>query len=188
MEMEVKGTAVIAVRDFVKKNHSQKYLEWVNSLSGESKKIFMETIDSTKWYPVESGAKEPTEKIAQLFFNSDMEKGAWEAGRYSAHKALSGIYKIFVKATTPTYIIQRASRVFSTYYRPSELNVVETPAKGVTVEMSKVPDRYFAVEFRIAGWMQKALEISGCKNVIVDISEARQEGDGKVIKFSMKWD
>ena len=32
-----------------------------------------------------------------MFYNGNLEEGAWEAGRYSAEKALTGIYKIFVK-------------------------------------------------------------------------------------------
>ena len=89
--MEVKGTAVIAIRDYVKNNYPGEFVKWLNALSPESKKIFDSAIDSTKWYPVENGAKEPTEKIGQMFFNGDSERGATESGRYSAEKASESI-------------------------------------------------------------------------------------------------
>jgi hypothetical protein len=185
--MEVKGTAVIAIRDFVKRNYPAEYKKWLDSLSPEAKKIFSDTIDSTKWYPVEAGAKEPTEKISTMFFNGNIEAGALEAGRFSAEKALTGIYKIFVKAANPQYIIKRASRVFATYYRPCEINVVDTPVNGVVVEMNKITDRYSVIEHRIVGWMEMALQISGCQDVRITNDLERIEADGKVVKFDMRW-
>ena len=185
--MEVKGTAVIAIRDFVKTNYPNDFSKWVDSLTPEAKGIFSESIDSTKWYPVESGAKEPTEKIGKMFFNGDLEQGAWEAGRYSAEKALKGIYKIFVKAANPQYIIKRASRIFATYYRPCLMDVVDTPSNGVVVEMTKVTERYDTIERRILGWMEMALEISGCRDINITNELVRSEEDGKVVKFDMRW-
>lgn len=185
--MEVKGTAVISIRDYVKKNHPEKFNDWVESLTPDAKEIFSNSIDSTRWYPVESGAKEPTEKIGQLFFNGNLERGAWTSGRYSAERALTGIYKIFVKATSPQYIIKRASRVFATYYRPCEIHVVETPKDGVVVEMTKLSERHDAVERRILGWMEMALELSGCRDVKVTSELVREDPDGKVVRFDMCW-
>jgi hypothetical protein len=185
--MEVKGTAVIAIRDYVKKEHSSDYSRWLEVLSPEARNIYESAIDSTKWYPVEGGAKEPTEKIAKLFFNGNVIEGAKESGRYSADKALTGIYKIFVKAANPQYIIKRASRVFATYYRPVEINVVRVPEKGVILEISKVTNRYEAIEQRIIGWCCRALEISGCEDVKITNKHIRDDGDGKVIELDMSW-
>ncbi|QQS52359.1 MAG: hypothetical protein IPM71_06385 [Bacteroidota bacterium] len=185
--MEVKGTAVIAIRDFVKRNYPNDFEKWLNSLEPASKAIYMSTIDSTKWYPVESGAKDPTEKIGKMFYKGNIEKGAIEAGRYSAEKALTGIYKIFVMAANPQYIVKRASRVMITYYRPIEVNVVKELPNGVVVEFTKIENRYPAIEKRIMGWCERALEISGCKNVKLTDRFVREQADGKVIEITMNW-
>jgi hypothetical protein len=185
--MEVKGTAVLAIRDYVKNNYPTEFNTWLNSLSPAAKGIFSSPIDSTKWYPVESGANEPTEMIGKIFFNGDIDRGAWESGRYSAERALKGIYKIFVKASNPQYIIKRASRVFSTYYRPCEIEVVDEPKDGVVIEMTKVNIRYSAVERRILGWMEMALEISGCREITIKNEQVSDNPEGKVIKFDMQW-
>lgn len=185
--MEVKGTAVIAIRDYVKNQFGADYNKWIDSLSPEARVIYSSAIDSTKWYPVESGAKDPTEKISQLFFGGNIEKGALASGRFSADKALTGIYKIFVKAANPQYIIKRASRVFATYYRPCEINVVKVPEKGVVLELSKLDKRYEAVEQRITGWCYRALEISGCKDVKIVNNQIREDSFGPVIEMDMSW-
>jgi hypothetical protein len=163
--MEVKGTAVIAIRDYVKNNFPSEYKKWLDALSNDSKEIFAGSIDSTKWYQVETAAMEPTMKISELFFSNNHQLGAWNSGRYSAEKALSGIYKIFVKASSPSYIIQRASRVFATYYQPCEMRVINTTSTGCVVEISKMEKKYDVIDNRIAGWIEKALEISGAKDI-----------------------
>ena len=108
--MEIKGTAVIAIRDYVKINHSARFNDWLGKLSGESRQIFEGVIDASKWYPIESGGIEPTKKAIEMFHQGDYKMGAWEAGKYSAQKALTGIYKIFVKAASPGYIRLRHDR------------------------------------------------------------------------------
>jgi hypothetical protein len=186
--MEVKGTAVIAIRDFVKQNYPDDFNQWVDTLGVDAKTIFSSSIDSTKWYAMDSGAKEPTEKIGKMFFNGDIKRGAVEAGRYSAEKALTGIYKIFVKAANPQYIIKRASRVFSTYYRPCEMLVVRQSDKGVVSEISQLTGADDVIVNRIIGWCEVALEISGCQNVTITPQHVGDEVRGKVIELDKTWD
>ncbi|MCG8697332.1 MAG: hypothetical protein MI922_04705 [Bacteroidales bacterium] len=185
--MEIKGTAVIAIRDYVRNNHSEHYSKWVNSLELESKKIFDGVIDSTGWYPLEYGAVDPTLKMSELFFGGDFKKGAWEAGRYSAMKALTGIYKIFVKASSPGYIVSRATRIFATYYQPSKMTIVERKDKLVVLEISEMDTCHDVVKYRIGGWIQNAIEISGAKEVNVFFEE--EVIDNKdVVKINLTWD
>lgn len=187
-KMEIKGTAVIAIREYVKKEYARDFEKWMDSLSDKSKEIFTNVIDSTNWYPIEEGAKEPTEAIANMFFNGDIVRGSKNAGRFSADVALSGIYKIFVKATNPTYIIKRASRVFATYYRPCEMQVVDESLKHVVIEISKLSERYIAIENRIVGWCERALEISGSKFVVIITKEIREDKNGKIVEIDLRWD
>lgn len=185
--MEIKGTAVIAIRDFVKINYAEKYSEWVGSLSDGSKAIFSGVIDASKWYPLNAAGIVPTKKIAEMFFSGDYKKGAWIAGQFSAQKALTGIYKIFVKASTPAYIIQRASRVFATYYQPCQIIVKDKHDKHVMLELSNMTESDIVIEYRIAGWIVSALEISGSQNVTVTFPSSISKGD-EVTLFDINWE
>ena len=49
--MEIKGTAVIAIRDFVKTNYHDKCNDWFQSLPDKVKTIYSGVIDSSQWYP-----------------------------------------------------------------------------------------------------------------------------------------
>jgi hypothetical protein len=185
--MEIKGTAVIAIRDFVKTNYFDRYNEWLQSLPDNVRSIYAGIIDSSDWYPLGTGGLIPTKRTAEMFFDGDYKKGAWDAGRFSAQKALTGIYKIFVKASSPAYIIQRASRVFSTYYRPCEMAVVNRSEKSVVLEISNMTESDVVIEYRIAGWIQKALEISGATEIKIDIPQSISRND-EVTRMDIKWE
>lgn len=185
--MEVKGTAVISIRDYVKNKYPSDYVKWLDSLSTDAKAIYSSSIDSTKWYTVGNGVKEPTEKIGKLFFNGDLKRGALESGRYSAEKALTGIYKIFVMAANPGFIIKRASRVFATYYRPCVMEVVEQSEKRVVARISQITAASTIIN-RIIGWCETGLQISGCQNVMVSATHKLDANNEKIVELDMKWD
>ncbi len=184
--MEIKGTAVIAIRDYVKRNHPEQYTDWLGKLSEESREIYSAVIDSSKWYPIGSAGVEPTKIAIEMFFRGDYEKGAWEAGKFSAQKALTGIYKIFVKASSPGYIIQRASRIFATYYQPCQMDVLERTDTSVLLEISNMTESDVVIEYRIGGWIEKALEISGAKKVTIDYPKSIARGD-TVTQMNINW-
>jgi hypothetical protein len=185
--MEIKGTAILAIRDFVKMNYQTKFIEWLNSLPDDSKLIYTQAIDSSKWYPLFAGGLIPTRKMAEMFYDGDYIKGALEAGQFSAEKALTGIYKIFVKTASPSYIIQRASRIFATYYQPCKMEVLEKTNNHVLLEISDMTQSDIVIEYRIAGWINKALEISGAANVRVDFPKSITRGDTST-QLDINWD
>jgi len=184
--MEIKGTAVIAIRDYIKSNQTERYNEWLNKLTDESREIYEGVIDSSKWYPIQTAGVEPTRKAIDIFFHGDYKKGAWEAGKFSAQKALTGIYKIFVKASSPGYIIQRASRIFATYYQPCKMEVLDKTDTSVLLEISNMTVSDIVIEYRIGGWIEKALEISGAKNITIEYPKSITKGDA-VTQLNIRW-
>ena len=183
--MEVKGTAVESIPVFVKKKFAHRFEEWLNTLPESSRKIMREKILPSAWYPLQEALIIPTQKICELFYRS-VEEGAWEAGRFSADYALHGIYKWFVKLGSPGFIIGRASTIFSTYYRPSKMVLVENSPKRGVVHIVQFAEPNRLVELRIGGWIERALEISGCKELKVEITKSLTRGD-PITEFIMEW-
>ncbi len=184
--MEIKGTAVKSIKDFVLKNYPNRYNEWFDSLPATSREIMIESIISANWYSLNDAAIEPTKKIGEIFFENNLRKGAWECGRFSAETALTGIYKIYVKFSSPNHIIQRASRILPAYYSSSEIEVTESGDKYVNLKMFNIEKPTVIIEYRIAGWMERALEISGCENVKIEIPKSLTRGD-QFTTFNCSW-
>ena len=173
--MEVKGTAVKSILDFVKIMHPGEFAKWMRELPEESQTI-MSDVRSNNWYSVEKAAIVPTELAAKHFFNNDIQKAAWELGKYSAESALKGIYKIYVKFSAPTHIIARGSRIMSAYYSPSALEVADKKPNSIRIVITEFDTTSDVLEHRIGGWVESALEISGCKDISVKITSSLTKG------------
>ena len=174
--MDVKGTAISSIPDFIVKRFGKESLiRWLNTLTETAQKVYEKPILAGNWYPLKEVMIEPTKKMCELFFNGD-EKGAREGGRYSAELGLKGVYRIFVKFGSPEFLIRKASAIFTSYYQPSEMKVVAQEDKKAVVHITQFLEPSLLVENRIAGWMEKALEISGCKNVKILITQSLAKG------------
>lgn len=185
--MEVKGIAVKSIFEYVKKTQPSEFKEWIENLPKQSKELYNSGIYSNKWYNVDEAAIEPTKQIAKMFFGGDVKKGAWDSGRYSAEVGLKGIYKLYVKFSTPKHIIARANRVFSAYYQPCELEMKIAQPKFLEMHLESKEKVDPIIGDRIAGWMQKALEISGCKQVKITVKGPKSIID-KVTVINCAWD
>jgi len=166
--MKIKGTAVKSTPQFVKDVHKDKYNKWLASLPQASKDIMQKSIDVTAWYPLTEAVIIPTENIAKLFF-SDSKEAAFEVGKYSAEVALKGVYKVFMMIATPIFMISRAAKIFSTYYDPAEIKVVENKNNKALIQVRKFKEKDCLIAYRIAGWLVSALEMMHKKNVRYNI-------------------
>ncbi len=184
--MEVKGTAVKSIKDYVESKYKAQYNNWIQSLPESSQTIMNNAIFANNWYPMKDAAVVPTKAIAKMFYNNDIKKAALEAGHYSAEVGLKGVYKIFVRIASPNYIMERAGRVFTSYYSPSNIIVLNKHDKGLTLHITKFPEPDEVIEYRIAGWCERALEFTNCKNVKANITKSLAKGDD-LTEILMTW-
>ena len=185
--MKVKGTIVTSVQEFIKENFPNRYQEWIDNLTAESKSIYTNAILATEWYSYEDGLIKPTELAAKFFNNSDVKKASWDIGRYSAEVGLRGIYKVFVLIATPQFIMKRGSKILSSFYQPSKLNVPVERSKGMDIHIIEFPIPSEVAENRIGGWIEKALEICSVKNISVTITKSLLKGDDKTV-YVVDWE
>lgn len=184
--VQVKGEAMLSLPIFIiKKFGVEKYKRWLESLSPEAKVVYSNPISKTDWFPVKKMLEEPTEKICDLFYNSSL-RGAWECGRYSAEYGLKGIYKVLVKLRSPMILIKKAESILPAYYRPCKLEVNESSPESVLIVVQEFPNISSVIENRIGGWMERAIEISGCKHVTVTIDHTMIKYN-RCTTFSVVW-
>lgn len=127
-----------------------QYEEWIDNLPAASRNVFNAGVITAQWYDLDCAAVAPTKQIGHHFFR-DIKKGAWESGRFSAEQALNGVYKLYVKFSSPEHIIDRASRVLSAYYENSEIGVVEKSKNSVELAITKFDGIHEVIEYRIGG-------------------------------------
>ncbi len=175
--MQVKGTAIKSTRDFMQNKFPDLYTRWIDSLPKESRSIFTSTIDASSWYPIDEGYKIPVKKILELCYADDYQKGADLIGSYSAESALRGIYKVFLLIASPQYLVQRASKIFTTYFDPSNIEAKQVNSHSIEVRISSFDSIDENIEYRIAGWIRKALELANCEEPQYIINKSLAKGD-----------
>ncbi len=185
--MEVKGSAIIVLPKFIESNFGIKNVKvWLESLSEEAKKVYKSKILISSWFPLKTIFSEPTRKMCDLFYKRDL-MGAWEVGRFSAEYALKGFYKAYIKVATPQALTKRASQIFSTYYRPSSMRIDDISEKKTILKITEFSEMDEIVEMRILGWIEKILEICGCRNINLNVVKSLCRGDS-VSEIEGSWD
>lgn len=175
--MKVKGTGLITTRDFVKQNFGNRYKEWLNALPDKTKELYKGVIDSRGWYSIQEAYLEPLDIALRLFYNGDYKLGGDAIGAWSAETALKGVYKVFLMVATPQYLMSRATKIFSAFYEPCDIAVSEKGKKQVTMQITKFDEINLSLEYRIAGWCKKALELTNCHDVNYVFSKSLTKND-----------
>jgi hypothetical protein len=184
--MQVKGSAIAPMAGFITEKHGATgYNRWLEALTPHAKEVYCGHVMANSWYPFRELMVEPTARMCDLFYGGNV-RGAIEAGRYSADIGLKGVYKIFVKVGSPDFILKRASSIMAGYYTPSQLAVAESGPGKAVIHITRFPEPSTFVEARIMGWMQRALEINGCKNVMVKTPKSLTKGDA-LTEYLVSW-
>jgi len=179
--MEIKGTAVKTVPDYIKLKHENIYDEWLANLPESSRTFFETPVLSTEWYPLQEGIIVPMENLAKIL-SEDINNVSWDMGVYSSQIALTGIYKIFVRISSPAFIIGRAANMLETYYRPAKITLGERNKGKIVLEFINFLKSDNLIMHRIAGWTYNTfitIKAKNVKTVLKDIDEG--EGNFKTL-------
>ncbi|MCK4642327.1 hypothetical protein KAU32_01695 [bacterium] len=182
--MEVKGAAVLPLREYVKKHYPNKYDEWYASLPERSRDI-LENPFVGAWYPMEDAVTIPTKAIVDKLCDGDMQV-TYDLGIFSAEFALTGIYKIFVKMGSPSFIIKKASVIFPSYYKPSAMQTVELKKNSAKVQIIDFQGMNEYIEPGIHGWIHTAMLMTGVKDLSVKVTKSLTRGDD-ITEFDINW-
>ena len=187
LDVEVSGLAVATIPLFIKDRFGEKGFErWLSKLEPEIQEIYKGVISVNKWFDIKKVFIKPTEMLCDIFYKGDI-KAAWEFGRFSADYGLKGVLKVFVKLASVNYFINRASVVIPNYYTPMSMDVITNEKGYAVLQIPHFPGIHKIVEYRIGGWMERALEITGnTKDLDVKITKSLADGDD-CTEFEVKW-
>ncbi len=185
--MEVKGRAIKSIQKYVREKFGQKGFDrWLDAISAEAYIVYSQPIDTNAWFPLKPILINPMANIAQLFYQWNLKDAAWEFGRYSADFGLKGPYRLFIKISSSKFFLQKASEFMSDYYRPSTIETTEYGDDFAVFRITKFPEMDKTTEYRISGWIERALEINGCKDVKVEITKSLTTFD-PYTEFKINW-
>lgn len=187
-KMYVRGKAIASLPKFVQKNFGKEgYEKFLDNISAEAHSVFILPIKLNDWYPLKETLIQPCASIAHLFYKWDLKQAAWELGRFSADFGIKNIYKLAIKIGSTDFFLNKASEFMTSYYRPASISVSEIKDGYAELRVTEFPEMDKTVEYRIAGWTQRTLEINGCKNVNVDITKSLTSGNS-FTEYKITWE
>ncbi len=184
--MNIKGTAVRALLQFIEEKYPDYYDQWLSRLPGDSKRYFFQTILPSQWYPLYETAVAPLEVLASVL-DVKKEDLAFEVGRYSARVALTGVYKFFASLAKPTYIIKRGSIMFKTYYDPAEVDYEVLGVNEVMFMFGRHQEKETLIYHRVRGWIFELTFITQKVEPTVEFSVIDHMNGFYSGKFIVKW-
>ena len=168
--MEVKGVIIRSTPKMILDKFGQYGLKrWLELISPNARRVYASEIDEEAWFPLKEILIEPMANIAQLFYDWDLKKAAWDFGRMSAEVRFHGILKLLVKIPKTNTLVEKAGEFLASHYRPCTISVPLSDTNHCIIRISHFPEMDKTTEFRICGWIERSLEIAGCKQVKVDI-------------------
>ena len=185
---EVKGVIIASTPKMILEKFGQYGLKkWLELISPAARRVYSSEVNPEAWFPLKELLIEPMANIAQLFYDWDMKKAAWEFGRMSADNRFHGLLKILVKIPKTSTLVEKAGEYLGSYYRPCAISVPLSDTNHCIVRISHFPELDKTTEFRICGWMERSLEIAGGKNVKVDIVKSLTNFQ-PLSEYDLRWD
>ena len=127
------------------------------------------------WYPL-SMFIELNVAIDKAFGKGDQAL-IKKLGRHGADANLTTIYRLFFKVGTVKWIMARAARLWGMHYDSGRMQVQQFPGKEVELQIVDYAAPHRVHCLAVQGWVERSIELSGAKEVVVDELECRAKGD-----------
>jgi|YNPNPStandDraft_1061719.scaffolds.fasta_scaffold00617_11 hypothetical protein len=133
------------------------------------------------WYPVAAFCVvlEGMEKA----LGSGFGEIARESGRYSAEKAAQGPHRLLFFFASPIFIVKRTNALWGFYHDFGKIVVSSDGANAARFSLIGCPALPEIYRHNIAGWVERALELAGGRDVRVEILPREDD----VLPFRASW-
>jgi hypothetical protein len=178
-----KGTNLLHMRSYVERMHGpaawQKVLA---SLSGEDHAI-VSALSPSGWY--ELGTQHRLLRaVDQVVGKGDLALVP-EIGRYEADQDLSTIHRLFVRFTSPAYVLEKAGEYWRRFYDTGKWEVVRGngTATGRLEDFGLVDDAFCAY---LGAYIHRMFHLAGARSGLLEHTECRARG-GEACVFVGRW-
>jgi uncharacterized protein (TIGR02265 family) len=185
--MEVKGTAISYLPNFVRMKFGETELErWLNSIDEKAREVYRKGVILSQWYDFKTFSVYPRKKLIDMFY-AGKEEFAVDIGVFAADYALKGVYSAYIRVASPQSVLKRAPMILSGYYKPSKMEVVESSKNHGVLRITEFPEMDRMHEYIIEGYIKKAGELSGAKNIRINITRSLVSGD-PCTEYDISWE
>jgi uncharacterized protein (TIGR02265 family) len=187
MTGKVKGTLLIARMKFLRSRGEAEAERVLKRMSSDDQAVLRQTLLPSSWYPAGTLLRlEMT--AAAILAQGDRRELFLEMGRFTAatNLAPAGMQRPFVREDDPHFILENLPRLYASQHSSGHRTHERTGATSAVI-------RHFEAEqadaddcLTTAGWLQRAVEISGGHGAQVDETQCRCRG-APHCEFRVTW-
>lgn len=182
----IRGISVISAIKYVRDNYGEGgWTKITDSLDDEDRNIIRGNINPMTWYPLKvfTNFIETTDKI----FGKGNYEVCLNIGRFNAQDTFTGLYKVFLELGNPHFVIRRGHIAWRTIVDTGELEVEQAGDKYVKAKIINFSEPHKAFCWKVAGYFDKVLEMSGARNVQVKETKCALEGSD-FCEYEIQWE
>jgi hypothetical protein len=166
---EIKGTALISTIEAIKARGGE--LEWsriVSHLEEPAKTMFSQAIFPSNWYSLDAFVDFLEVDIRETA-GGNREVLVTRSGKV-IEAQLTGVYKVFVRIGSPSFVIKRIAAVHATYFKGVSIEPRFEGERKAIVKYVGFKKNQSILECVVVGFFRKALEISGARQISVNFT------------------
>lgn len=183
----VKGTLIAARLRFLRARGADVADRVINRLTAEDQAVLRGMILPSSWYPADLLQRlEMT--AAAIVANGDPKALFVEMGRYTAQTNLgpTGVQRAYVRFDDPHFLLANVPRMYTTQHNDGNRTYEKTAERSAVIrsydgELPRPEDCLTTI-----GWMGRAIECSGGREVTVEEKLCRSKGAAHC-EFHCRW-
>jgi uncharacterized protein (TIGR02265 family) len=180
------GNILLARRTFVQERGGQVWERVLARLPEDDRKALRRTLLVTTTYPFELNLR-LDEAIAQELYPGEPERAFREMGRASAEVNLNGPQKAFLREGDPQHLLSFAETIYAYYYAEGRRTYQKTGPTTAVLTTYDAPQATRGDCLTVVGWHERAIELSGGRNVKVVETKCRSRGQ-LVCEYQCSWE
>ena len=183
--VEIKGSAVLdSITGIKKRDGDEAYEALVSRLTGETKKMFQDTVSGSSWYPLDYFLNFLAVEL-DASANGNAEVLVTRSEKV-VERQLRGVYKIFVKMGSPEFLMKRIAAVHMTYFNGVGIEFTQLGEGQAVIRYTGFEPQHRLIGFTIVGFFRKALELSGAMDRQVRFTTPIEAGKGYA-ELAVSW-
>jgi hypothetical protein len=179
-----KGTLYASVRLFTERRFGRDAVDKCLAQLVKDDQDLLSSIVPVGWYPLEPILR--FHRVLDKTFGRGDLSLCKEVGRFSAEWQLTSFHKMLLRFKTPDWFFQKGFTVWRQYHDTGRWELIRTTNNSLTGRLLEfaVVDAAFCM--REMGWFQRAAELTGGTNVIIEETHCRSRGD-PYCEYAGKW-
>lgn len=162
---ETKGISLVSVRKEITNQGQDTLHRFIEALPEDLKTVFTGTF-ANEWIPLEKLSR-TVDMAAKTLYPGDGQ-GLQRVGRIIALDHLRGVYKIFLRVVSVSFLMEQSAKLWRTYHSSGNARADNTnPGKQLQFIVSDYPDMPAAFRKSMCGYIAASVELTNAKNILV---------------------